>query len=153
MVYITKEQKKKADKIRNKYKVSLSTLAGIVSYELANRLVKEKKEDLLKQLQEKYIQEKGNYKTSIKPREICGKDQYLNQLITNKNTYTSNALIIYLDGKIKNYIDDTDHYYSAIDKKLNEAYDIYWDYNCNIRNQRRMLRQNKEYWKKALEEC
>lgn len=150
-IYLTKEQKKKADKVRIKYKVSLSTIAGIVAYELANRLIKCDRRDYLEKLQEDYLQKNGTYKTSIKPREIL--NGALNG-IQKKNLYTTNALIIYLDGKVREYLDNENcnKYYAQIDKKLNEAYDIYWDYNSNIRQQRRMIKQNKEYWKKVLEE-
>ena len=152
-VYLNKQQKQKADKVRIKYKISLSTLAGIVSYELVHSLISESKENMIQKLQDQYLQEKGNYKTSIKPREITGKDQYLNQLIQNKNKFTSNALIIYLDGKIKDYIDDVNHYYANIDKKLSQAYDIYWDYNTIVRSQARAIRQNKKYYKRILEDA
>lgn len=150
-IYLTKEQKKKADRVRIKYKVSLSTLASIVSFELMNQLLKTNRKDLIEQLQQDYLQKDGTYKTSIKPRVI--REGALNG-IEKKNTYTTNALIIYLDSKIKDYLDNehVNKYYANIDKKLNETYDIHWDYNAHIRDMRRMFRQNKEYWKKALEE-
>ena len=57
------------------------------------------------------------------------------------------------DVKIKDYIDDVNHYYANIDKKLSQAYDIYWDYNTIVRSQARAIRQNKKYYKRILEDA
>lgn len=150
-IYITPDVKKKIEKVRAKYKVSLSTLVGIVSYELINALSHSNQVEKIQELQEKYLIKNGK-QTSCKPRDVL-KD-YPNELINNKNCFCTNALYIYIEHQITTLInqEQANKYYAKIDKKLNEAYDIYWDYNCSIRNQRRMIRQNKEYWKKALEE-
>ena len=150
-IYITREQKQRLDRIRSKYKVSLSTLTGTVAYWLVYVLLHDDRKETIKELQEKYIQSTTTYKTSVKPREVL---EVLGNEITDKSKFTSNALVIYLEHKIQDYVSKkyVDTYYAKIDKKLNETFDVYWDYNCSIRNQRRMIRQNKEYWKKALNE-
>lgn len=150
-IYIKHTQKQKADRIREKYKISLSTLCGKCAFNLVNILTKSGNIETISNLQNNYLQSpKEVYKTSVKPRE-------LNEVLAkmeNKNTFTTNALVIYLDRLITNYVSKeyADKYYASMDKDLRDAYDIYWDYNVMIRNQRRMFRSNKKYWKKVLEE-
>ena len=148
-IYLTRTEKTQADKVRSKYKVSLSTLTGVVvliTYDLLHK----NNEVMLEHIENKYIAKEGNYKTSIKPRELM---ETLGEEIKNKNIFATNCLKIYLNKAIKEYLEPekVNLYYARIDKTLNEKFDTYWDYNCSIRNQRRMLKQNKEYWKKALE--
>lgn len=156
-IYLTKQNKTKADKLRIKYKVSLSTIASIVSFSLL-KYINLYNQNELEKLKTEYIvskQASTTYKTSIKPRNFT-KGSYLGDMLeTNRNCFVSNALLIYLEGLIKNYLNpqQSNKYYAEIDKNLQETFDTYWDYNANIRNQRRMMRQNKEYWKKVLEDA
>lgn len=150
-IYIKHSQKQIADRIREKYKISLSTLVGKCAYNLANALIKSGNETILENLQMNYLQDpKEVYKTSVKPREF---NEVFGNMV-NKNIFGSNALVIYLERKIKDYVpkDFVDKYYADMDKDLKASYEMYWDYNCAIRNQRRMFRQNKNYWKKVAEE-
>lgn len=147
-IYLTREEKLQADKVRSRYKVSLSTLTGVIAFITFDLFNKHNPESLAK-MQNHYLSREGNYKTSIKPREL---NEVLH-FIENKSMFASNCLKMYLNKTIKEYLkpEQINLYWARIDKELNQKYDIYWDYNCSIRNQRRMLKQNKEYWKKALD--
>lgn len=149
-IYLTSEEKNALNKIRAKYRVSLSTLTGKVCYWTYYCIQHYGSTEILKSLQNEYISKTGNNKTSCKPREL---NEVLGEEIKNKNIYATNCLKIYVAHDIKKYcnLKGVNKYFNEIDKALQNAYDVYWDYNNSIRNQRRMLKQNKEYWKKALE--
>jgi len=99
-----------------------------------------------------YINKTAVYKTSVKPREL---NQVLGNEIKNKNMFGTNATVIFLEKSIENYLTDKkdiQNYWKEIDRQLTKTEDPYWDYNSGIRNMRRMIRQNKSYWKKVIEE-
>lgn len=150
-IYIKHAQKQHADRIRDKYKISLSTLVGKCAFNLANVLLKSSNKNTLEYLQQNYLQSpKEVYKTSVKPKEL---NEVLGGM-ENKNIFATNSLVIYLEKKINDYVSKewANKFYADMDKDLKNAYDVYWDYNSLIRNQRRMFRSNKKYWKKVLEE-
>ena len=150
-IYITAKHKAELDRLRSKYKVSLSTLIGKLSFAFINSLNKYGDfNKTLEALSNSYLQKDNTYKTSCKPREL---NETLANTIKNKNCFASNLVYIYLEKQIKNYVNDKGltEFYMILDRELQKATDIYWDYNQQIRNTRRMLKQNKEYFKKALE--
>ena len=42
--------------------------------------------------------------------------------------------------------------YSLIDNELKNTIDKFWNYNEQIRNTRRMIKDDPEYWQKVVEE-
>ena len=61
---------------------------------------------------------------------------------------------MYVRKELKHYFTnekELNRFYSNVDRKMNETYEEFWDYNYFVRKQRRMLRENKEYFKKAIE--
>lgn len=152
-IYITKEQKQKAYKIQEKYRVSLSTIVGCVTYWLYKYLLMEENKKEIESLTTTYINKTAVYKTSVKPREL---NQVLGNEIKNKNTFGTNATVIFLEKSIENYLTDKkniQNYWKEIDRQLTKTEDPYWDYNSGIRIMRRMIRQNKSYWKKVIEDA
>lgn len=150
-IYLTKQEKDKADKLTKKNLISLSTLADIVSYWLFYVIYHYGKKEDLEKLNTEYISSNGNYKTSIKPKL---NDEYLGQVLQNKSKWCTNALKIYLNKEIAKYVNDPkaiNSYYNKIDQKIQSKKEIAWNYNAVIRMQRRSLRENKEYFRKALE--
>lgn len=151
-IYLNKQEKLTANKVSSRYRVSMSTIADKCSYWLFYLITKYGSDELMDQLTNEYIDSKGNYKTCIKPKN---KDEYIGQAIKNPSRFYSNALKIYLNHKIKDYISNNDAvnlYYNKIDQELQKAEDPYWNYNQQIRNFRRIIRQNPDYIKKALAE-
>lgn len=150
-IYITKQEKAKADRITKKNFISLSCLTDIVCYWLFYVMHHYgKKEDLDKMLNT-YLTEETNYKTSIKPKF---NGEYLGQIIEHKSRFCTNALKIYLNKEIHKYITDEKakaKYYNKIDQQIQTTKETMWNYNAVIRMQRRSLRENKEYFRKALE--
>lgn len=163
-IYLNTEERKQLDNLKVKYRVSLTTIADVVTkitfkYFLQNE---EKLEgnDKLKKLFKEYLYIKGR-KTSIKEPKGYKKEeggQYItgNTYAQNvsKSRFVTNCLVIYIKKEIKKHIREelAEHYWNDINKELTNRKDEFWNYNDHIRLQRRMLRENKEYFKKALEE-
>lgn len=150
-IYITRTEKDKADKVCKKNLVSLSTLTDVTTYWLFYFVHHYGTQEQMKMLSETYIAKENNYKTSIKPKL---KDEYLGQILEEPSKWCSNALKIYLNHEIDKYLTDEkqiNRYYSKINEQLQKTKEIHWNYNAVIRQQRRSMRENKEYWKKVLE--
>lgn len=153
-IYLNKEDRKKVDALKVKYQLSLTTIIDILMLETISIFNKaENNEALLNRLFYDYMYNKGQ-KTSITlPRETC--EQGILKEIKNKSRLATNVIKIYIEHDIKNYINDAkliEKYYNECNTKLNKAIDNWWNYNQHLRYQRRMLRENKEYFRKALEQ-
>lgn len=151
-IYLTTTEKDQATRLMRKYKVSLSTLTGKICFYMTYALTHHGIENnLLDQLQEKYLETGLNHKTSVKPKELM---EVLANTITNKSMFATNCLKIYLNKLVENYIlqEGKNEFYTNLDKALTECKDMYWNYNVSIRSTRRMIKQNKKYWKRVLEE-
>ena len=165
-IYLNSQERKLVDDLKVKYRLSLTTIVDVITkhtfkyflqyaYEYNN-----KNEEDLKRLYKEYIYNKGK-KTSIKEPQIFKKENGGDYLVGNeyakgqsKSKFTTNCLIIYLNKDIKNYVKEEEMqkaYWNNINKELTTRKDDWWNYNDHIRYQRRMLRENKEYFKKALE--
>lgn len=151
-IYLSETELAKLKKTASKYRVSLSTLADVIIFETYKAL-KHGKKTTNEELEKNYfIKSPFIKKTSIKPK--CFKEkEVMYGLIKNRSIYTSNALTIYANGRIEDYIEKgKDDYYNNINNKLNAIKEQYWDYNNFIRCQRRNLKDNKEYYKRAIEQ-
>ena len=153
-IYLTDEEKEYLQKKRNKYKVSLSTIADKLSkitiYAFIHGADKPTQDKLYN---EKLYENKGS-RTSIKPKHENTEKDLIKELVKNKIIFYTNVLKIYANKDIAKYVnkDYVDYYYQEIDKELNKCKEQYWDYNNFIRNSRRNLKENKEYYKKAIEQ-
>ena len=153
-IYITDEEKRKLGQIQRKYKVSLSTITDKATYWLYYVLVHNGYEGQLNKLLNEYIEKTAaRKKTSVKPR--CYKDnEYLHTGIKNKSIFSTNALIIYTNKTISNYVDEKgcNKFWAKIDKDLTTAKDTYYNYNTIVRNTARAVKTNKEYYRRLLNE-
>lgn len=153
-IYLTKQEQKQAKEIQLKYKVSLSTLVDKVCYATYHAIkhypIKE-----TEKLTNEYIGQGS--KTSVKPRCLLDQKEYLYQVFANernKNIFATNSLKIFLSKSYKQYFDEKglQEYYQKIDKELTKADDKNWNYNDQLRSMVRLVKNNKEYFKKFIEE-
>lgn len=152
-LYLNKEELKKFLYLKNKNKLSFSTIIDIlVNNDLYNG-------DLWK---EKYIfSTKDRKRTSVKPRML---DIYS----TNQKTKIINNLVhIYINKNFSIYADETmkalgvkqekkaetknkviTDYLNTIQKELESRVDMYYLYNETTRNQIKFIKENKDYIEK-----
>lgn len=133
-IYLTKQDKKKLDDLKWKYHVSYSTIANICVLCLAKYIGN----------REDYIYDEKGYKTSIKAKyEYEG--LHVSQLYTN-------ALKMYLNKEIKKYTNEQINQIvsSKIANMLNETWEENWNGNYFNRLMPKLLRKNKDYYKKVL---
>ena len=145
-IYTSKEDRKTIDKLKVKYQLSLTTIIDILLFVTTKYL----NEESIKDLANKYKYKKSQ-KTSIKTPKIYKDLKWEN---IKENIYATNVLQIYLKKDINKYIENKEtlqKYYNDINNKMTTTNDEFWNYNQHIRMQRRMLRENKEYFKKELE--
>lgn len=147
-IYLTSDDKKKLSILKYQYHLSFSTLARIIAENIIS--LKNKAS-----LNETYIyqNDKGQTRTSIKPR----KWQNLHQenWITAPTIFYTNVLKLYLRNDLvnKKIVEDEDlpkinkHLYKCFEKEKDDN----WNGNEWQRRLPKMIKQNKEYYKKLLE--
>lgn len=138
-IYILEKDKPEINKLRQTYHVSLSTLADT----FANKYMFYKE---MQDQMESYIIKGGTY-TSIRPKND------VHNFKENINIIYTNAIHIFINKLDKNILKENSYkaVREVINKELQSKREQFWQYNEQIRNQRRMLKENKEYWKKAVE--
>ena len=138
-VYVLTQDRNEIQEIRNKYHVSLSTLAD----EVANKYMFY---EPIKAKMDNYLF-KGGQKLSIKPKN----DVHIFK--DNHSKIYSNCLYIFINRLDKELLMEADYkkVREAINKALQTKKETFWQYNETIRNQRRSMKENKEYWKRTLE--
>lgn len=149
-VFLNKEERKQIDLIKNKYQLSLTTIANILAYETLHLFMQIGKKE---QLTKEYIyKNEKNTKTSIKKPK---NSELTINMVDGKSPsriYT-NAIKLYLKKEINKYCNDAklkQDYYNKINKKFTTTKDEFYNYNQFIRTQRRYLRENKEYLKNEI---
>ena len=157
-IYLTKEQKQELDKISQKYQVSLSVIVDKVAHRYFQLFVM-KGQDPFKTMTEKYIYNEKGYRTSVKPKYYKDFIKSYEPVIKIKGWQSklfTNLIKIWLKNNEYRWIDEKDiinKFRNMINSDLQKTYDQYWNYNEQIRNTRRMIKENKDYWKRALEEA
>ena len=134
-IYLTKQDKKKLDELKWRYHVSYSTIANICAMCLVKYIGKK----------DEYLYTDKGYKTSIKPRiEFEG--------INTSKLYT-NALKMYLNKEIKKYTSEEINKIvtSKIANELQDTWEENWNGNYFNRLMPKLIRKNKQYYKKILE--
>ena len=157
-IYLDSQYRKQVESLKVKYRLSLTTIVDVIT-KITFKYFLWSKEDInnATRLYDEYLYPKGK-KTSIKEPKLYKENPYINGTSwhkeNRKSRFTTNCLMIYLKKEIKNYIkqEDVEKYYNDINKELTTRKDEFWNYNEHIRMQRRMLRENKEYFRKALDE-
>ena len=166
-IYLNKQERKMMDDIKYKYQLSLTTIADIITFWTYHTflvidqpiLAKEhKQEELLEyKLANEYFYE-HKYKTSIKKPKRIKSGLFKGAKNQNKaySKFVDNSLKIYLYKDINKYSNDKNmiqkEYWNKINAELQNTRDEYWNMNNTIRNIRRALKENKDYWQKALDE-
>lgn len=146
-IYLDKTDRDAIDKLKVKYELSLTTIVDILVFVTTKYL---ENTEIYENLQKDYIYNKGK-KTSIKKPKIFNS---LNWENLKECKYCTNVLLLYVRKDIKKYIKDQEtlnKYYNLINQKMTTTKDEFWNYNNHIRMQRRMLKENKDYFRKALE--
>lgn len=138
-IYLTNLEKKKIYDLKNKYHISFSTIANIVC-EKTCMLISDK------ELQEQYVEGKEGTKTSIKPKY----DGY------KKNSFIyTNTLKIFLNDRYEKYVNDKtkiNKMKNFIYNEMQNTYEENWDGNRLNRLMPKLIKNNKTYYKKLLEE-
>lgn len=146
-IYLSPEDKKILNEIKYKYQLSYSTIARLIG-ECVGIYMKSAKSVM----NETYIyqNDKTQSRTCIKPRKTPTQDLY----ITAPTIYYTNVLKAYCRNKlidlmeIKNY----KKFQDQLLKAFKEEKDPNWNGNEWQRRLPKMIKQNKEYYRKLLEE-
>lgn len=154
-VYIEKDDRKKIDDLKVKYKLSLTTIVDILIEVTYDCLKLNCNEDILNKFIKQNLYVQGN-KTSIKmPRSYRKNKEYEN---VERNKYANNCLNAFIKKDIVKFIQNKDilegkyGYWNRINQEMKKRYDPKWQYNENLRNQITIVKQNKDYFKKILGE-
>lgn len=139
-IYLTEEEKQILNKKQQWYKCSMSTIAETCILKIIKWCDEKNKEKILN---ERLYTRKGQ-KTSLKPK--CYKYFKLKPLVAET------CIKLWIKKDLRRVIEnneDCNRAYSEIDEKLNKTYEPFWNYNETIRNTRRMLKENLDYWERA----
>lgn len=149
-IYLTKEEKNELEKIARKYKCSISTIADkVCTYTYYVLTHGQGNEILFNQYLAKGI------KTSIKPKCYDPKENPLANTIENKDMFTTNCLKIYVAKNIGQYLENKEYiqvYWNKINRDLMQVKEQFWNYNNFIRSTMRSFKENKDYYKRKLEQ-
>lgn len=131
-IYVTQDQKSKLIKLKDQKKLSISTIVDIIIKHYQYRAAAYGK---------KY-QSKGTYKLHLK--------------IKNPSNYPDIPMDILATNCIYEYYEqptqeiDYMKINSQVQSEMDKTSDAFYNYNMTIRNQTRAVRQNKEYYKRIL---
>lgn len=148
-IYLTPQDRKKLNEIKFKYHLSYSTIANII---LIPMLVVMGKEYTNKYI---YQKDEGSQKTSIKPRQ----DNYSTIVYTN-------ALKLFCRNEYRKFLQDhnerkltekeQEKLYQDINNQIyklfQDTYDPNWDGNELQRRMPKLIKANRQYYKKLLED-
>lgn len=140
-IYITQSELKQLKEIKYKYHISISTIANIITSKM-NLICSD-------QINETYLYEKTDkdYKTCITPRNVYN---------GNNTKMFTNSIKIFCKGEIKKYCKNDKQYIDIKNMIYNEfvkTYDENWDGDRLQRQMPKMIKQNRNYYKRILEEC
>lgn len=145
-IYLTTTDINALKKIMQKYLVSLSTIADKVIFEFLKAVNHtkddDKKPENFEKLKNGYLYTiYENTRTSIKPRIYKELPKLDKRLATNcLKMYARNSWNLIFKNK-----SDVDRMLSAIDYDLKEVYDQFYNYNEQLRNSIRVIKENKDY--------
>lgn len=145
-IYLTHEDKQILNQIKYKYQLSYSTIARLLLENLIN--VSGTKEIDAIYL---YPDDKGQTKTSIKPRKFKGYET----LVKHPTICYTNAIKLYTRNDIekKLFLKETKYkkFIKELEKSFKEEKDPNWNGNEWQRRMPRLIKQNREYYRKLLE--
>lgn len=153
-VYISSEDKKKIDEVKNKYQLSLSAIVDILILITLQILKMDINEEMLNKFTKTHMYPLTN-KTSIQMPKNYKKNLNFDEV--DKTRFANNCLNAWIKKDITKFIQHKDllngkhGYWNQIQNTMQKTYDPRWDYNQNLRKQVRIVKKNKEYFKKILE--
>lgn len=144
-IYLNGKERKKLNDLKNKYHLSYSTMANIITGVFYSCI------ELQSHLKDHYLYEdKTSTKTSIKP----SKEKQITYDFEKPTMVFTNALKIFLNDDLKKYIEDErkrNKLLNMIYSQFQNTYDENWDGNTFCRQMPKFIRNNKDYIKKILE--
>ena len=146
-IYLTHDQKVQLNAMSQKYKVSISTIADNVLFYLTKGIIQSYEGEKIAAEQISTIQEikngqiykdKGQKKTSIKPKGEIVKFKFYNNLRYAYN----NAIKIYLHKDLDKYLtkEQINYFYQSLNTALQKTIEPNYEYNKFIRNMARYER-------------
>lgn len=158
-IYLNKKTKEQIDEILKNYKVSLSTFTEKLVKVSTQKPTSDETTTATIQailngkLIDGYIDKQDKFKTSIKPREndistILEKTQKL-EYRTRLYSNLLFAYIYYIDSGIYTK-EQHNEIKQRLGNELSKVKEQRWNYNNNIRNTIRVVKHNKEYFRKIL---
>lgn len=137
-IYIKPENKRRLDEIKYKYHLSYSTIINI--------LAKEYFKYLGQGIMEHYYDDKKGLKTSIKPNT----EKFFTK---NQSILYTNAVTLFCTKMLDNMLDKSkkQKLNTEIYNEFQNTYEENWDGNRFQRIMPRMLKQNRDYYKRILE--
>ena len=169
-IYLTENEKNEFHTIQNKYKISMSTIADKICFYFYKQTIHNPMDvELCNKLQNEYIQfdktgkiiegykkEERRSKTSIIPKCFNEKDgiMYYNIKNPNKSIYITNVMYLYITKQLDKYITKKglQIFYNDINTEFSKTREQFWNYNNAVRNQTRAVRQNKDYYRRIVNE-
>lgn len=137
ILYLTPQENETLKTMKFKYKLSISTICEIIW----ENCIVEKNLEQYKTL--RIYEAKREHQRHIKP-------QLPKHFETEKDNFSArvinNFVCLYLKNELKQHVK------CRIIKQLKETKEDNWDYNIKLKQTARMLKRNKEYFKKYLED-
>lgn len=145
-IYLTHEDKQILNQIKYKYQLSYSTIARLIAENLINAAGTKELDGIYL-----YPNDKGQTKTSIKPRKFKG----FEALVEHPTIFYTNAIKIYTrnDVEKKLFLKETKYkkFLKDLERAFKEEKDPNWNGNEWQRRLPKLIKQNREYYKKILE--
>lgn len=140
-IYLSQHHKELLSRLCKTYKLSMSTIADIISY-WTWKLIGKNATENTGELITGYLA--TGSKTSIKPKRVLNELEDLEN--ATKSKIVSNSLKIYFDEEYTKYFDEKGlkQYRENITRELKETKEDFWNYNKFTRMQWRFNREHGE---------
>lgn len=145
-IYLTYEDKQILNQIKYKYQLSYSTIARLIAENLINVAGTVQLDGIYM-----YPNDKGQTKTSIKPRKFIG----FEAIVKHPTIFYTNVIKVYTRSDVEKrlFLKETKYkkFLKELEKSFKEEKDPNWNGNEWQRRLPKLIKQNREYYKKILE--
>lgn len=137
-IYLTNADRKRLNELKYKYHLSYSTMANIITDKICSQIKQKEFKNYL-------YDDKTKYRTSIKPRNAFKYE--------NRTQIYTNCIKLFTRGDLRKYMDEKDavNLEISILNEMNDTYDENWDGNRLNRMMPKIVKKNRDYYKKILE--
>lgn len=146
-IYLTNEDKQILNQIKYKYQLSYSTIARLIGENLLSVINDVKELDAFYM----YPNDKGQTKTSIKPRKFKGFEVW----VIHPTIFYTNVIKLFTRNNVEKKLFLKESKYKKFQKDLEKAFkeekDPNWNGNEWQRRMPRLIKQNKPYYRKLLD--